>query len=173
MRWCPRNSDRPGCCSTLLLDASDLPAAIIEYELAVEQDATRAEPHMYIALYLNGGIEVALHELRAAVLLDPELWPAAFYLAVCNEALGQLERHASTAMSYESRRARAGRAGRGATALGTSTAWSWPASGRARRRRPDRRPCKNRAFGVHATALVFARNSTASARPCPKLGLLA
>lgn len=76
-----------------LLDDSDLPAAIIEYELAVEQDATRAEPHMYlgIALYLNGAIEVALHELRAAVFLDPELWPAAFYLAVCHEALGQLD----------------------------------------------------------------------------------
>jgi Flp pilus assembly protein TadD len=76
-----------------LLDNSDLPAAIIEYELAVEQDATRAEPRMYlgIALYLNGGIEGALHELRAAVFLDPELWPAAFYLAVCHEALGQLE----------------------------------------------------------------------------------
>ena len=76
-----------------LLDSSDLPAAIIEYELAVDQDTTVAEPHMYlgIALYLNGAIEAALHELRAAAFLDPELWPAAFYLAVCHEALGQLE----------------------------------------------------------------------------------
>jgi chemotaxis protein methyltransferase CheR len=76
-----------------LLDSSDLPAAIIEYELAVDQDSTVAEPHMYlgIALYLNGAIEAALHELRAAAFLDPELWPAAFYLAVCHEALGQLE----------------------------------------------------------------------------------
>ena len=76
-----------------LLDTSDLPAAIIEYELAVEQDATRAEPHMYlgIALYLSGAIEAALHELRAAVFLEAELWPAAFYLAVCHEALGQLD----------------------------------------------------------------------------------
>ena len=76
-----------------LLDSSDLPAAIIEYELAVDQDSTLAEPHMYlgIALYLNGAIEAALHELRAAAFLDPQLWPAAFYLAVCHEALGQLE----------------------------------------------------------------------------------
>jgi chemotaxis protein methyltransferase CheR len=75
------------------LDASELREAIIEYELAVEGDATRAEPHMYlgIALYLNGALEAALHELRAAVFLDPALWPAAFYLAVCHEALGQLE----------------------------------------------------------------------------------
>jgi chemotaxis methyl-accepting protein methylase len=76
-----------------LLDRSDLSAAIIEYELCVELDSTRADPHMYlgIALYLNGAIEVALHELRAAAFLDPELWPAAFYLAVCHEALGQLD----------------------------------------------------------------------------------
>jgi tetratricopeptide (TPR) repeat protein len=76
-----------------LLDRTELAAAVIEYELAVDQDATRAEPHMYlgIAHYLDGRIEPALHELRAAAFLDPELWPAAFYLAVCHEALGQLE----------------------------------------------------------------------------------
>jgi tetratricopeptide (TPR) repeat protein len=76
-----------------LLDRSELAAAVIEYELAVDQDPTRAEPHMYlgIAHYLDGRIEPALHELRAAAFLDSELWPAAFYLAVCHEALGQLE----------------------------------------------------------------------------------
>jgi chemotaxis protein methyltransferase CheR len=76
-----------------LLDRSELPAAITEYELAVDADTTSAEPHMYlgIALYLNGSIEPALHELRAAVFLEPELWPAAFYLAVCHEARGELQ----------------------------------------------------------------------------------
>jgi chemotaxis protein methyltransferase CheR len=76
-----------------LLDRSELTAAITEYELAVDADCTIAEPHMYlgIALYLNGGIEAALHELRAAVFLEPQLWPAAFYLAVCHEARGELE----------------------------------------------------------------------------------
>jgi Flp pilus assembly protein TadD len=76
-----------------LLDRSELSAAITEYQLAVELDSTRAEPHMYlgIALYIDGSIEPALHELRAAAFLDPELWPAGFYLAVCHEALGQLE----------------------------------------------------------------------------------
>ncbi len=76
-----------------LLDRSDLSAAITEYELAVDVDSTLAEPHMYlgIALYLNGSIDAALHELRAAAFLDAQLWPAAFYLAVCHEALGQLE----------------------------------------------------------------------------------
>ena len=75
-----------------LLDRSELSCAITEYELAVDLDATQAEPHMYlgIALYLNGSIDAALHELRAAAFLDAELWPAAFYLAVCHEALGQL-----------------------------------------------------------------------------------
>jgi chemotaxis protein methyltransferase CheR len=76
-----------------LLDRSELAAAVIEYELAVELDPTRPEPHMYlgIAHYLDGRFEPALHELRAAALLDAGLWPAAFYLAVCHEALGQLE----------------------------------------------------------------------------------
>ncbi|HEY6079395.1 MAG TPA: protein-glutamate O-methyltransferase CheR [Polyangiaceae bacterium] len=75
-----------------LLDRSDLSAAITEYQLAVDLDTTCSEPHMYlgIALYLEGNIEAALHELRAAALLDSQLWPAAFYLAVCHEALGQL-----------------------------------------------------------------------------------
>jgi Flp pilus assembly protein TadD len=75
------------------LDRSELSLAITEYELAVDQDSTHAEPHMYlgIALYLNGSIESALHELRAAAFLDAALWPASFYLAVCHEALGQLQ----------------------------------------------------------------------------------
>lgn len=76
-----------------LLDRSDLTAAITEYELAVDSDATLAEPHMYlgIALYLDGKLEAALHELRAAAFLDSALWPAMFYSAVCYEALGQLD----------------------------------------------------------------------------------
>jgi chemotaxis protein methyltransferase CheR len=76
-----------------LLDRSELAAAVIEYELAVDLDPTRAEPHMYlgIAHYLDGRLEPALHELRAATFLDAALWPAAFYLAVCHEALGQLQ----------------------------------------------------------------------------------
>lgn len=76
-----------------LLDRSELTAAVTEYQLAVDLDPTQAEPHMYlgIALYIDGSLQPALHELRAAAFLDPELWPAAFYLAVCHEALGQLE----------------------------------------------------------------------------------
>jgi len=75
-----------------LLDRSELAAAVIEYELAFDLDPTQPEPHMYlgIAHYLDGRLEPALHELRAAAFLDAELWPAAFYLAVCHEALGQL-----------------------------------------------------------------------------------
>jgi chemotaxis protein methyltransferase CheR len=75
-----------------LLDRSELTAAITEYQLAIDLDTTQAEPHLYlgIALYIDGSIELAMHELRAATLLDRQLWPAAFYLAVCHEALGQL-----------------------------------------------------------------------------------
>lgn len=89
----PLNADSLMARGHELLDRSELPEAITEYELAVDADPTRAEPHMYlgIALYLNGAIEAALHQLRAAAFLDAELWPAAFYLAVCHEALGQLD----------------------------------------------------------------------------------
>jgi chemotaxis protein methyltransferase CheR len=76
-----------------LLDRSDLNAAITEYQLAVDSDGTLAEPHLYlgIALYLDGNLDAALHELRAAAFLDSALWPAMFYSAVCYEALGQLD----------------------------------------------------------------------------------
>lgn len=76
-----------------LLDRSDLSAAVTEYQLAVDCDPTVAEPHLYlgIALYLDGSLDSALHELRAAALLDSALWPAMFYSAVCYEALGQLD----------------------------------------------------------------------------------
>jgi chemotaxis methyl-accepting protein methylase len=76
-----------------LLDRSDLNAAITEYQLAVDGDGTLAEPHLYlgIALYLDGNLDAALHELRAAAFLDSALWPAMFYSAVCYEALGQLD----------------------------------------------------------------------------------
>jgi chemotaxis protein methyltransferase CheR len=76
-----------------LLDRSDLSAAITEYQLAVDSDGTLAEPHLYlgIALYLDGNLDAAAHELRAAAFLDSALWPAMFYLAVCYEALGQLD----------------------------------------------------------------------------------
>lgn len=75
------------------LDRSDLNAAITEYQLAVDSDGTLAEPHLYlgIALYLDGNLDAALHELRAAAFLDSALWPAMFYSAVCYEALGQLD----------------------------------------------------------------------------------
>lgn len=76
-----------------LVDRSDLSAAVTEYQLAVDSDATLAEPHLYlgIALYLDGSLDTALHELRAAAFLDATLWPAMFYSAVCYEALGRLE----------------------------------------------------------------------------------
>jgi chemotaxis protein methyltransferase CheR len=92
-RQAPLNAEALMARGHELLDRSELTAAVTEYELAVDVDSTAAEPHMYlgIALYLQGSIEAALHELRAAAFLDPELWPAAFYLAVCHEALGQLD----------------------------------------------------------------------------------
>lgn len=41
-----------------------------------------------IALYSAGDLERALHELRAASLLDEQLWPAAIYQGMCLESMG-------------------------------------------------------------------------------------
>ena len=41
-----------------------------------------------IALYSAGDLERALHELRAASLLDEQLWPATIYQGMCLESMG-------------------------------------------------------------------------------------
>ena len=78
-----------------LLDRSDLAAAIIEYELAVELDSTRADPHMYlgIALYLNGADRGRRCTSCAQRLFStPSCGRRPSTLAVCHEALGQARR---------------------------------------------------------------------------------
>jgi tetratricopeptide (TPR) repeat protein len=53
---------------------------------------TPTDPHMRmlsgIALYSAGDLERALHELRAASLLNEQLWPAAIYQGMCLESMG-------------------------------------------------------------------------------------
>jgi chemotaxis protein methyltransferase CheR len=50
----------------------------------------RSEAHLClgIAHHLAGNSEQALPAFRAALLLDPALWPASYYLALCFENLG-------------------------------------------------------------------------------------
>jgi chemotaxis methyl-accepting protein methylase len=73
-----------------LLEAGDVAGARVAYVAALHRDATRADAHLYagVARYLCGEVELALHNLRAALFLDESLWPAAFYLALCHENSG-------------------------------------------------------------------------------------
>lgn len=83
-----------------LLEAGDVAQARLAYLAALSHDRTRADTHLYagVARYLCGEIELALHDLRAALFLDDSLWPAAFYLALCHENSGH---PAEALQSYE------------------------------------------------------------------------
>ncbi|HET7542095.1 MAG TPA: CheR family methyltransferase [Polyangiaceae bacterium] len=83
-----------------LLEAGDVAQARLAYLAALSHDRTRADTHLYagVARYLCGEIELALHDLRAALFLDEGLWPAAFYLALCHENSGH---PAEALQSYE------------------------------------------------------------------------
>jgi chemotaxis methyl-accepting protein methylase len=76
-----------------LLDRGDASAARDVYVAALERDRTRADAHMYagVARYLCGEVDPAMRDLRAALFLDENLWPAAFYLALCHENSGHPE----------------------------------------------------------------------------------
>lgn len=80
----------PKSSAALLFEAHDFEEAA---RLALEEathDPTTAEHRMYagIALYMCHDYENALGELRAAVLLGENLWPAALYLGLCLDSLG-------------------------------------------------------------------------------------
>jgi len=48
------------------------------------------EAHLLLGVthYMMGDHPAAVQALRAALFLDPDLWPAAFYLALSHEKLG-------------------------------------------------------------------------------------
>jgi chemotaxis protein methyltransferase CheR len=77
----------------VLLDQGDASGARDVYVAAVQRDRTRAHAHMYagVARYLCGEVDPAMQDLRAALFLDEDLWPAAFYLALCHENSGHPE----------------------------------------------------------------------------------
>ncbi len=77
----------------VLLDRGDASGARDVYLAAVQRDRTRADAHMYagVARYLCGEVDPAMKDLRAALFLDEDLWPAAFYLALCHENSGHPE----------------------------------------------------------------------------------
>jgi chemotaxis protein methyltransferase CheR len=96
----PCEIDRELSLGHRLLEAGDVAQARLAYLAALSRDRTRADTHLYagVARYLCGEIELALHDLRAALFLDETLWPAAFYLALCHENSGH---PAEALQSYE------------------------------------------------------------------------
>lgn len=73
-----------------LLDARDSERAAVRYLAMAAEHPTSASYRMYagMALYTCRDFERAHHELRAALLLDDGLWPAALYAALCLDNLG-------------------------------------------------------------------------------------
>ncbi len=71
--------------------STDRLGAAARFAEAIEVDPLCLEAHLHlgIALHLQGDAEAAVTALRAALLLDGGLWPAAFYLALSFETLGQ------------------------------------------------------------------------------------
>jgi len=76
-----------------LLDRGDVARACAAYRRVLVLNPTRADARLYagVSAYLAGDIGGALPDLRAALLLDEGLWPAAFYLALCHESSGHPE----------------------------------------------------------------------------------
>jgi chemotaxis protein methyltransferase CheR len=73
------------------LDAGNLSGALAEYAKALELDPLSTEARLYtgIAYHMEDDHAAAVHELRAALFLDPDLWPASYYLALSYEKLGR------------------------------------------------------------------------------------
>jgi chemotaxis protein methyltransferase CheR len=73
------------------LEAGDIPRALVDLIATLELDPLCGEAHLFtgIAYHLGGDPPSAIQALRAASLLEPDLWLASFYLALNYEKLGQ------------------------------------------------------------------------------------
>jgi chemotaxis protein methyltransferase CheR len=80
-------------CAHALLDRGALDEALELYLAAVAREPSDPEAHAYagITYYLQSDIENAIHELRAALLLDASSWVPTFYLALCYETKGLVD----------------------------------------------------------------------------------
>lgn len=72
------------------LEAGELTDAVALYAKALELDPLSAEARLFtgIAHHMAGDPAAAALALKGALLLDPDLWPAAFYLALSYDKLG-------------------------------------------------------------------------------------
>ncbi len=73
------------------LEAGETSDAIAMYAKALEMDPLSAEARFYtgVAHHVSGDPSSAAQALRGALLLDPDLWPASFYLALSYDKLGR------------------------------------------------------------------------------------
>jgi Tfp pilus assembly protein PilF len=73
------------------LEAGQTQSALADLIKAIEVDTLCGEAHLFagIAYHLSGDAPSAVQALRAAILLEPELWLASFYLALNYEKMGQ------------------------------------------------------------------------------------
>jgi chemotaxis protein methyltransferase CheR len=72
------------------MNAERHPVALTAFAQALEMDPLHAVTHMLLGMthYLAGDLSASLRSLRAALLLDPHLWIATFYLARVHEKMG-------------------------------------------------------------------------------------
>jgi len=72
-------------------ERGEIGAAIPIYADLARRHPAIAEPWLFlgIAHYAHGDVDTAAEALRAALCLDPTLWPAGFYLARAYERLGR------------------------------------------------------------------------------------
>ncbi|MBI5533781.1 MAG: hypothetical protein HY898_13760 [Deltaproteobacteria bacterium] len=66
------------------------PSQKLDEAPAAESDDSAAAREMLdgISRYLDGDVQGAARQLRAALFLEANLWPAAYYLALCYDAIG-------------------------------------------------------------------------------------
>jgi len=84
--------DEPLAAGARAFEAGNFAAAIGHFAEAMVRDPLSPEAAALtgIASFLNGDAAAALFELRRALVLDPDLWQAELYLAMCHERLGHV-----------------------------------------------------------------------------------
>jgi chemotaxis protein methyltransferase CheR len=75
------------------LDAGRHARALSLYEDAQRLDPLAPEPYFFagVAHHKEGQLEHAVHRLRSSLFLQPSLWPASLYLALCYERMQRTE----------------------------------------------------------------------------------
>ena len=75
------------------LDSGDWSRAIALYETAQRLDPLAPEPYFFagVAHHKQNQLESAVHRFRSSLLLQPSLWPASLYLALCYEGMQRTE----------------------------------------------------------------------------------